>query len=373
MEEKSSNSQIDPLRILANVTHELKTPLHSILTVASLLKSESDGPLSPEQQKQVDIILRNGERLLSLITDLLAFSTEKDQISVSPLALPNIIKGVTLRLSPLAEKGEVKINTFFPDKEEVFYSDEKLITLILDNILTNAVKFSGIRGDVEVYYRYLDPISYQSIRKTEEATTSGLEIVISDSGIGIDPLAKENIFKEFYQADSGNTRKFGGVGLGLSLVNNAVSKLGGEIQLQSELGSGSIFKIIIPNLESSYVKPSILVVGDDQLLVDAIRLILLDELFTFSSVGQDFSPSIIAENKTDVIILDLNDGLLVENSSFKRVENSELLKNIPVLGLSSSFDPAERAKYLSACQITDILVKPFQKEELLLKIKLLLA
>ncbi len=225
-------------KILGNVTHELKTPLHSMLAITQLLLSESDGPLNDEQRRQVGMIRRNGEQLLELITSLLQYTnlesrTQKPKPERFSAKL--LFEEIGQVLLPLAERQQIRLESTLDNCPERFVTDRTLLRLIAMNLLTNALKFSPT-GSVLSFY-------------AASGQGEALILEVADSGIGIPQELQKSIFAEFYQVENSESRRFGGVGLGLSLVRSAVSVLGGTIELKSEENQGSLFRITLPLLQ----------------------------------------------------------------------------------------------------------------------------
>lgn len=342
-------------QIVSNVTHELKTPLHSILALAQLLDSEADGALSAEQHKQVSMILRNGERLLELIQDLLDFSrvesrSRRTEIEEVPVAA--LIDSEIQSLETACARGEVKIEKDVCGLRETFGSDRALLRQIIHNLLSNAVKFSPRGGVVS--------LSGQSLSQGE------LLLEIADQGAGIPPDAQEAVFREFYQVDSSDGRKFGGVGLGLSLVRRAVDLLEGTIELRSEPGRGALFRVELPSLESKIRRAEVLVVEEDDTLAEALCLALSQSGFGVRRVrGRDEALYACAEGVPNVIVFsetrgDL--GLLTE------IRSSGWGKDVPIVVISAFDGPADRARGFEK-GASDYLVKPFDMGEAVARVR----
>jgi len=220
---------------LANVSHELRTPLNAIITLSDILtrRFEKDG--FAEEHKQLNIIRRSGQNLLTLINDILDLSkieAGKAEPIYTSLPIRGLIEETVEHIRPLClQKGlelHLDISARFP---KVLYSDQEKLTKALTNVLSNAVKFTR-SGRIEV--------------KARLASRKNIKIHISDTGIGIPSGRLEEIFKEFHQVESSDSRSFGGTGLGLAITKNVISLLGGSIDVKSQLGKGSTFTITIP-------------------------------------------------------------------------------------------------------------------------------
>ena len=218
---------------LANITHELRTPLQSILGYSEVVKEvlEDEGVLNCDQD--IDKITHNADHLLSLINSILDISkieAGKMEISSQKINIKSLLARAVDTVAPLIEKNnnELKIITDKSDSE--FLVDEKKLFQILLNLLSNAAKFTH-EGVI-----------------TLSATINEQQLLIQviDTGIGISQEQQEIIFEPFRQIDGSETRQFLGTGLGLSITMHFTELLGGKIKLDSETGKGSCFSVIIP-------------------------------------------------------------------------------------------------------------------------------
>ncbi len=220
---------------ISKASHELKTPLQSILGYSDILKEGLQGELSYPQKLMVNQIREAGEQLFQLINQLLDFeSIEKGHITISPeiFYIESIFNYISQVMSPLAMKKNVNLNFVLEDKNIQLQSDRNIVQKILLNIVSNSIKFSSENSMVLI--------------SAKDHNSDSIEIKIQDYGIGI---AKSNIayiFDKFWQGDDSITRTYGGLGIGLSLVKNLISLLGGQIAVDSKPNKGSIFKVILP-------------------------------------------------------------------------------------------------------------------------------
>jgi signal transduction histidine kinase len=216
---------------LDNVTHELRTPMNGIIGMNELLLTT---PLNSEQSQYAHITQRSAESLLIIIDDLLDISQldgGRLQIVPEPLALRPWLQPIADRAASLASTRGLafsfEVNPAVPDS---FSADSIRLRQVLDKLLSNAVKFTKA-GEVRFQVSFVrDPLGYDRVR---------FEVI--DSGIGIDPAARERLFRPFSQADDSRTRKYGGTGLGLAISQRLVERMGGQIQFESTPGSGSRF------------------------------------------------------------------------------------------------------------------------------------
>ncbi|NNL10300.1 MAG: hypothetical protein HKO84_00870 [Pseudomonadales bacterium] len=218
---------------LANITHELRTPLQSILGYAELLAESLDDEGITEFDKDLEKISRNANHLLHLINSILDISkieAGKMDVSTHQTDLAQLLENAVSTVKPLVEKNNnhltVKINTAKP----YVYADEQKLLQILLNLLGNAAKFTE-NGNIEV-----------------RAAVSGnmLLLEVIDDGIGMSEEQQQLVFEPFRQLDAGEDRQFVGSGLGLSIVLKLTEVLGGELNVQSAPQQGSRFRIEIP-------------------------------------------------------------------------------------------------------------------------------
>jgi len=222
-------------RFLSNVSHEFRTPLTSVLSMGRLLLDGDDGPLNPEQQRQVRYILRAAHDLSSMVNDLLDLArieAGRDEVLVGEVALPEffgVMRGMLRPLLPTDSPVELVFD-LEPDLP-VLVTDEGKLVQVVRNLVSNALKFTE-RGEVRV--------------RANLDTEAAVSIVVEDTGIGIDPAHFERIFEEFGQIDSPAQRKSKGSGLGLPLARKLTQLLGGTLEVTSELGVGSTFTATLP-------------------------------------------------------------------------------------------------------------------------------
>ncbi len=220
-------------QFLSNMSHELRTPLNSILALSSVLRQEARARLAEEEQGYFDIIRRNGETLLGLINDILDLAkieTGKMEVAPKDFSLGSAIESVVERLLPIAEAKGLELTAQIPPSLPYIQSEEARVHQILQNLISNAVKFTE-QGKVTV-----------SVRREGE----NFKVQVADTGIGIDRKDLSIIFEEFRQVDGSYSRKYEGTGLGLAIAKKATELLGGEISVTSETGKGSTFTVCLP-------------------------------------------------------------------------------------------------------------------------------
>lgn len=248
---------------LATVSHELRTPLTSIIGYSEMLTAGMAGPLNAEQSEFVHTIRTKGDLLLKLITSLLDISRlEQGALLLEPelVDVVALAEEISDTARPISMKRNVTVALDVPAAGIAkFRVDPLRLRQILGNLLDNAIKFSHAHGSVVVGIRDLEERSdpFPDLDSDDSgivllaAPHRALELSVRDSGVGIARHDQERIFDAFYQADSSSTREHGGAGLGLAIVKRLVEALGGTIRVESEIGSGSTFVVVIPESDAS--------------------------------------------------------------------------------------------------------------------------
>jgi two-component system, NarL family, sensor histidine kinase BarA len=236
--------ELDRLKsnFLATMSHELRTPLTSVIGYAEMMAEGLAGPITQEQRDYLATILSKADQLLGMITsvlDVAAIETGPLALDRSRLSLAEIVASEIATFTSQAGKRGIAIQ-LEARGDSIVVGDKKKIRQVVSNLISNAVKFTPDRGHVGVAVRP-GPLSPQ---ETDDATA--IQLVVSDSGIGIprDHIAK--IFEPFFQVDSSSTRAFGGTGLGLTLAKAYVEAHGGRIWVDTAPGQGSTFVATFP-------------------------------------------------------------------------------------------------------------------------------
>ncbi|HEX3758254.1 MAG TPA: ATP-binding protein [Kofleriaceae bacterium] len=324
-------------RLLSEMGHELRTPLHSLSTISQFLLDRLDGELTAEQDRQVRIIHEVAESLTAYVNDLLDLARTdagRAVVNLSELQVDAVLRPLRRILQPLVPPGVTLRVTVEPGLPSIT-SDEQKLSQILRNLVANALKFTE-RGAVEI-----------------RALRAGDHVVfeVADSGIGIAPEHHELIFREFAQVDGHVQPRMRGSGLGLPLSRRLAELLGGRLTVVSELGVGSTFRLELP-VEAELAgaspaapapaspviapaaprpgQPRVLIVDDDL----ASRYVLkrwlagryrVDE----ASTGQDGLR--LAATRPDAIFLDVVMPDLTGFEVLERLKADPATRNIPVV------------------------------------------
>jgi signal transduction histidine kinase len=230
-------------QFMANVTHELRTPIHGICGLSDLVSAGIYGPVTEKQRDAQQKIKRSAQSLLGLIDDLLELARSdvgKTTFTVSRVELAELLPSVVASVKWMqGTKGQQRIDLDVEAGLLPIFTDRGKLTQILINLLANAVKFTPDGGVIAL-----------------RARASGAAMValsVEDSGVGIPAAQLGKIFEAFHQVDATAEREYGGAGLGLSLVRRFVELMGGEVRVDSVEGKGSTFTVTLPRSQREAV------------------------------------------------------------------------------------------------------------------------
>jgi len=327
---------------LSNMSHELRTPLNSIMALSRVLMMQANNKLSEEENHYLEIVERNGKRLLALINDILDLSkieAGKMEIEPKPFSLSSFLSIIKENMQELAEQKGLSITLNIPDGINQIETDESRLHQVLTNIVGNAVKFTD-KGTIAIEVKH--DLEYAFIE-------------VKDSGIGIAAEELPYIFDEFRQVDGTSSRQYEGTGLGLAIARKMMNILRGEIKAESEPGKGSIFTITIPikwseefetpksyHFEDTNISPgqnTILVIDDDPKTVKLISEYLNEAGYKTITTTSGKDALKLAEYHQpfaitlDIIMEDM-DGWEV----LQKLKSNLRTKDIPVIVVSVSDD-----------------------------------
>jgi PAS domain S-box-containing protein len=362
---------------LANMSHELRTPLHGILGFAQILSEDIN---DDELQKMASVIYKSGNRLLETLNLLLSFSkaeTSNIETVFSDVNVNNLFDESIELFRPIAESKDLTVSSDLTNKEISIYTDERLLREILNNLLNNAIKFTEKGG-----------IFLTGMLDVKE----NLIIRIKDTGIGIPKNKHDQIFQEFRQESEGLSRNFEGTGLGLTLTKRYVEILGGSISVESEVGLGSQFLIMIPN-NSKIIKTSLnefkdvhkiniipapttrkklLLVENDKVSAMLVNT-FVKKVFDLDIVANGGEAiKMVSEKEYDAILMDINlgDGITGLDAA-QNIKRLSIYKDTPIIAVTAFAMEKDKEEFLKyGC--THYLAKPFEKQDLLHILKLAL-
>lgn len=367
-------------RFLANMSHELRTPLNAIIGYSEMLREEASDEGHQIYISDLEKIQGAGKHLLGLINDILDLSkveAGKMTLFLERFELESVVREVAQTVQPLVAKNGNRLELDCPPALGMIKADLTKVRQVLFNLLSNASKFTQ-NGSVRVSVRRE---SGQPARIEENKDESGpletIAIDVTDTGIGMTEAQLSGLFQAFAQADAGTTRKYGGTGLGLALSRSFCRLMGGDLQVRSEPGKGSVFSVTLPAEVSDATSkkgrpersssrreqqgPLILVIDDDENARELAERALTNEGYRVAlaangeqglEVANRIKPSLIL---LDVIMPGL-DGWAVLSSLKQHAQ----LRQIPVVMMTILHD-RNLAFSLGA---TDYLTKPVQWDQL---------
>jgi signal transduction histidine kinase/CheY-like chemotaxis protein len=362
---------------LANMSHEIRTPMNAIIGFSEILKEQL---IEPRYLEYIDIIITSGKTLLGLINDILDLSkieAGKLEFQYRPVD-PNSLFGDIAKIFAVKIKNKgLRLITDIDDKLPAsLLLDEVRMRQILFNLVGNAVKFTD-EGYIEL-----------KVKGVFHSDRSKVDLIFSvkDTGIGISGEDKKMVFDAFKQSKGQSTKKYGGTGLGLAITKKLVELMNGEITIDSIVGKGSIFKIIIkevsvatveadieerkPEYENiSFFNQKVLVVDD----IQSNRLLLSEMLSIYGLNVLDAQNgkeaiNIAQSGNPDIILMDLRMPVMDGYEAIKILKGDSKLKNIPIIVLTASVMKSSEDD-IKKMNCDGYIRKPIGRPELLAELK----
>lgn len=294
--------------LLSNVSHELRTPLVSVMGYTDMILNEKVGPITETQRDYLRISLRNIDKLVTLIENLLDFSRlhrGTETIVFDTFDLVDCARASLQVIKPVAESREIELVLNAPGDPVLVDGDKGKLGQVFNNLLSNAVKFNSQGGRVAIDI---------------EQGNGSIQVTVSDTGIGIPAEALDKVFTRFYQYDSSSTRKYGGTGIGLAIAQDIARLHGANITVTSEPGKGSAFRFNLPDAaarrgrdgESLVPLPTetellIELVTRDRALLGQVRSLLETEgMEIINATSVDHAALLAERHRPDCIILDVD-------------------------------------------------------------------
>ena len=244
VDDRTESYRLDEMRkdFMANISHELKTPIGAVGLLAEAMENSLDQPAV--MAKLVKNISKEAKRLSALVKDIIQLSRIQSSSTVSSKDLVNlvdVVRDAIDRNSWRSEKAEVNVDFASDGKGIEIYGDAEMLTVAVKNLIENAIIYSNKGSTVGVAIENEDGIA---------------SIIVKDSGIGISKPEQTRVFERFYRVDQSRSRETGGTGLGLSIVKHAAISHMGEVRLFSKLGVGSTFTLRLPTVAKKVMKQS---------------------------------------------------------------------------------------------------------------------
>ncbi len=359
---------------LAVMSHELRTPLNGVLGMARALYRTD---LDDRQRSQLETILKSGDTLLAMLNDLLDISKiEAGHTDLNPAPFDLRVSGeqcVQLWSELASTKGVVLTCEIDPELPERLMGDESRVRQILLNLVSNAVKFTET-GSVDL-----------CLRNAARDDASGIELAVSDTGIGMTPEQLARIFRPFTQADASTASRFGGTGLGLSICQTLAMAMGGDIRVESTFGNGSRFLVWLPlaaTTETSDLSGTVetlpalrILVADDNPVNLAVARAVLE------AVGADVTTAAhggealerLREAAFDLVLMDVHMPVMDGVEAVRRLRAGEAGRaDMPVIALTADAGSGEWDR-LKALGFNGLQSKPVQPALLIAAISAAMA
>lgn len=385
---------------LANTTHELKTPIHGIIGLAESLFDGATGELHPETMKSLKMIASSGKRLEQLIDDVLDFAKLKNEevdLHIRPVDMRQLTEVVLTVLKTTMKDTLVTLDNHI-DADIMIMADENRVQQVLYNLIGNSIKFTN-KGSVTISATIEDGF---------------LECKVEDTGIGIPKEKLTSVFKSFEQVDGSISREYGGTGLGLSITKFLVELHGGRIWCESEVGVGSSFYFTLPLLQDIALENRfdswkekasteqnsiyrfgkaesffdhkkieegvpigdylyrILVVDDEQVNVQVlVNQLKLENYAVDSAPNGILALDMIERGNYDLVLLDVMMPKLSGYEVCKIIRETYSAYELPILMMTAKNQMTDITTGFDM-GVNDYLTKPFQKSEMLARVKTLL-
>ncbi len=367
-EEAARNAERSQAVFLATVSHELRTPLNGVIGAGQLLRETA---LTTEQTEFVDVVTSSGEMLLALINDVLDLSkleAGKVELDLAPMEISSVVSVTLAPMVLLGRKKEVSVSCEIDERvPPVIVGDATRFSQILLNLVGNALKFTD-QGHVKVILSC-------------EPESERLLLTIEDTGIGIPEEARSRLFQPFTQAESSTTRRFGGTGLGLTIVAQIVERMHGDIKIESEVGKGTrlnlSFPLVLPTAEMSQAFDTlrglepVVEVGELKVLItddNAVNRLVATRMLrqmrheVYEANDGIEAVELIQAEDFDLVLMDVQmpnmDGL----TATKKIRELPGKKGrTPIIGLTANAMASDKAELIEI-GMDGYLAKPVRKE-----------
>jgi PAS domain S-box-containing protein len=351
------------------VSHELRTPLTPIKGYIDLILEGDAGKITEEQASYLNIVQANTDRLVALVNGLLDISrieAGKIDLDIEPVDMEALIHEVVSFHEKQIECVGLKVKVNFPSRLPWVKADRGRITQILNNLITNAYKYTPCGGTITV---------------SAFPNVEFLEVVVADTGVGISREDQKKLFTRFFRVENPATREASGTGLGLAIVKSIVEKLEGEIWVESQLGKGSAFHFTLPLVEPgprkaksrAHPRPAsrkILLVNDEVTAASLIEGWLRNAGYkVYLAENGDQAIRRAADYLPDLIIVDIQASALEVFEAIRGIKDNPLTAEIPVVVFSMIQDE-EQAGQLG---LIEYLSEPPEEAELLRMVERILS
>lgn len=372
-----ANKSVNPIMLVAKVSHEIRTPLNGIIGFTDLLKEDK---LTKKQLERVDAIQTASYSLMDIINELLDYSklaSGLEHFERVDFNFKAIVNDVMYLCNTLVTNKNIKLGASIdPSIPKIIVGDPSKLSQVLLNLLGNAIKFVE-NGSIQLSIE----------QKSSKGTLHFLEFTIADTGIGISEAHLEHIFDSFKQAEHNTFAKYGGSGLGLSIVKQIIESLDGSIAVTSKLGEGTTFKFVIPFAKGNVNNMAVKKIDDSGLekkkcaVKDLSVLVFEDNLLNQKLIEQQlktwgciphitdnahYGLTILENKKIDIVLMDLKmPGMSgFEVTDIIRKNKKDKVNQIPIVAISADFTKKDKEQ-CTENGINDFILKPYRTGELL--------
>ena len=396
LEAKSQESDYKS-QFLSNMSHEVRTPLNSMMILAQMLAANEDGNLSDKQREWAETIYSAGRDLLALINQILDLSkVEAGRIEthLEPYPLQAVQEFAERTFRPVAMQRGLEFSIdVAPGVPPSVTTDHQLLDQILKNLLANAFKFTE-HGRVTLRIERAAGVRFRSA--SLQSAPAVIAFAVSDTGIGISARQVERIFEAFQQAEASITRRYGGTGLGLTISREYARILGGEVTVQSTPNVGSTFTLYLPVLADQLQAPAVPFAGPaarapmsslangltpemKEALAGTTILVVEDDarnLYSVTSFLERFKVNVIAANSAreafarlrehpeiDLVLMDIMMPEIDGYQATREIRGMKEFSGLPIVALTAKASESDRAQCLAA-GCTDYVVKPADTRQL---------
>ena len=372
--DRANNANKAKSEFLANMSHEIRTPMNAILGFSEALYHKLD---SVQHRKMVKSVLNSGNLLLSLLNDILDLSkieSGKLEIVHQPIDLKHILQEIKLLFNAKAQnKGiEMSINAS-DDFPQLLMLDEIRIKQVIFNLVGNAIKFTG-KGFIKLNVSF----------KFHSSESGELQIEVEDTGIGIPESQFDLIFEAFRQQSGQSNRLYGGIGLGLAISRRLVEKMNGRITVKSKEGVGSVFRIVLPQVNVSnseykkkddfneiqditFEKASILIIDDVASNIELVETLMSSTgLEIVSAETGEIALDILNRNIPDLILMDIRMPGLDGYEIARAIKRNPAISHIPIIAFTASILNSENID--NSENFDAVLMKPVNRSDLFTKL-----